>query len=184
MIREIRLDCQRPQHWVGRPANWYTNFHFAVKEFCGECVKLEVGAGCEFDKINFLATTSMPKLETLSLANNRRLVQTPDNQRLQPLEACTQLTSLSLRECAAIQNIAPVAALVKLEFLDLSKCVRLEDISSLAACSQLVSLNIRLCEKVGSIACLAKMLKLRVFYADGALKVHTLNLKTSGSKLK
>ena len=60
------------------------------------------------------------------------------------LANCTQLNSLNLSECAALQNVDGLRGCTLLTSLDLSDCYALESVKGLASCGQLTSLNLNM----------------------------------------
>jgi hypothetical protein len=71
------------------------------------------------------------------------------------LANCTQLTSLVLSACKALQNVDGLANCTQLTILDLRGCDALENVDGLANCTQITSLKLSNCDALQNVDALA-----------------------------
>jgi hypothetical protein len=58
------------------------------------------------------------------------------------IQACGQLESLGLSDCAAVSSIAPLSACTRLRKVDLTGCINVASVEPLVACAQLEELTL------------------------------------------
>ena len=132
-------------------------------------LKTPRGLGSQNDKLGLANVTACTGLRQLCF---QPCVFADFNGNMSSLTSLTQLTSLRLRECSALEDLQPIALLSSLRHLELEEAYKITDISPLGSLrSSLERLVITDGYFVGSEACLSsctllRHLALRNFDAD------------------
>ncbi len=71
---DITFKMDPPHHWVGRTAQWYSTFHFMLKDFSKYATTMTVSQNLNMGKILWLGSDWIPHLQNFSILYDLKLL--------------------------------------------------------------------------------------------------------------